>query len=144
MESTFKAIEFVKTKTNSKQIIDTFHKKAQTAVFKKNYKLYQSILQSIVLTHLPTMLLNGSEANRRGANTEDEQLSLEYYQLFEESFSMVIHQSWVAYMNKKYEKGDTIIFKFLMMFLTENFYESWKVSEPRSLIKTMVKKTLWA
>lgn len=97
-----------------------------------------------MLTHLPTVLLNGSEANRRGANTEEEQLSLEYYQLFEEIFSMVIHQSWVAYMNKKYEKGDTIIFKFLMMFLTENFYESWKVSEPRSLIKTMLKKTLWA
>ncbi|MBX2902706.1 MAG: hypothetical protein KF872_04040 [Chitinophagales bacterium] len=144
MQATFKSIEFVRKKDDCKKIIDQFHQKAKVAVVKKNYKLYQSILQTLVLGHLPEILLTGNELKRRGAATEEEHLYLEYFSLFEETFGYVIHQSWLSYMNQKFEKGDGIIFKFLMLFLTENFFESWKVSEPRSAIKTMVRNSVLA
>jgi hypothetical protein len=144
MESTFKSIEFVRKKDECKKILEQFHQKAKVAVVKKNYKLYQSIIQTVVFAHLPEILLKSTEVKRRGAETEEERLHLEYYLLFEETFGSVIHQSWLAYMNQKFEKGDAVIFKFLMLFLTENFYESWRVSEPRSAIKTMVRNSVLA
>lgn len=144
MESTFKSIEFVRKKDECKKILAQFHQKAKVAVVKKNYKLYQSIIQTVVFGHLPEILLKATEVKRRGAETEEERLHLEYYLLFEETFGSVIHQSWLAYMNQKFEKGDAVIFKFLMLFLTENFYESWRVSEPRSAIKTMVRNSVLA
>lgn len=144
MESTFKSIDFVRKKDECKKIIAQFHQKAKTAVLKKNYKLYQSIIQTVIVGHLPELLLKATEIKRRGAETDEEQLHLEFYLLFEETFGAVIHQSWLAYMNQKFEKGDAIIFKFLLLFLTENFYESWKQSEPRSAIKTMVRNSVLA
>ncbi|HRN94395.1 MAG: hypothetical protein M9931_06740 [Chitinophagales bacterium] len=142
MEATFKSIEFVRKREDCKTVIAAFHQKAKTAVVKKNYKLYQSVLQTVILGHLPDLLLRGNEIKRKGASSPDEQLWLEYFLLYEEVFASVVHQSWLSYMNQKYEKGDTILFKFLMLFLTENFYESWKASEPRSAIKTMVRNSI--
>lgn len=142
METTFKSIEFVRRREDCKTVINTFHQKGKSAVVKKNYKLYQSVLQTVVIGYLPDLLLRGNEIKRKGVSGPEDQLFLEYFELYEEIFSLVVHQSWLAYMNQKYEKGDTILFKFLMLFLTENFYESWKASEPRSAIKTMVRNSI--
>ena len=144
MEATFKPIEFVRKKADCKLLVQQFHSKAKTAVTKKNYKVYESVMHTLVFGNLPDILVWGSEVKRKGATTPDEQLALEYYELFEDTFGAVVHQSWLSYMNKKFEKGDTIIFKFLMLFLTENFYESWKVSEPRDTVKTMVRNSVLA
>lgn len=144
MENTFKPIEFVRKKEDCKQLLQQFHQKAKTAVVKKNYKVYESVMHSTVFGALPSVLIAGSEIKRKGVNSAEEELIGQYYELFEETFGAVVHQSWLAYMNKKYEKGDTIIFKFLMLFLTDNFFESWKVSEPRHAIKAMVRNSVLA
>jgi hypothetical protein len=144
MSASFKSIEFVHKRDECKKILSLFHQKAKTAVLKKNYKLYQSVIQTVVLGVLPDILIKGTEIKRRGADNDEEKLYLEYYLMFEETFGAVIHQSWLAYMNQKFEKGDTIIFKFLMLFLTENFFENWKISEPRSVVKTMVRNSILA
>ncbi len=142
--ATFKPIEFVRKKEDCKQLLIQFQQKAKTAVVKKNYKVYESVMHTVVFGNLPEVLIAGSELKRKGAATSDEQVTLEYFEFFEEMFGAVVHQSWLAYMNKKYEKGDTVIFKFLMLFLTENFFETWKVSEPRSTVKVMVRNSVLA
>jgi hypothetical protein len=137
--STFKSIEFVRKKDTCQQLLLRFHNNAKKAVFAKDFVAYKTQLVSVVLSGLPDILERGAALKGQSALQGEDVLVADYFGLFETVLELVATQSWAEYMAGENMKGDTVIFKFMMLFLTDNFFDSWRESNPRELAANMVR-----
>ena len=137
--STFKSIEFVRKKDTCQQLLVKFHTNAKKSVFAKDYDSYKTELVFVVLSGLPDVLERGAKLKGQVGLQGEDELVADYFGLFETVLDLVATQSWSEYMSGENLKGDTVIFKFMMLFLTDNFYDSWRESNPRELAANMVR-----
>jgi len=137
--STFKSIEFVRKKDTCQQLLVRFHANAKKSVFAKDYDTFKTELVFVILSGLPDVLERGASLKGKAGLEGEDVLIADYFGLFETVLELVATQSWSEYMAGENQKGDTVIFKFMMLFLTDNFYDSWRESNPRELAANMVR-----